>query len=75
MTDDAARIMEALVSSAGEFLVDAVKFTGFAVVMLFINWRFSLIVLAYVPLMLFLYVTFRQKICELARLARNRKVR
>ncbi len=73
VTDDAARIMEALVSSAGEFLVDAVKFTGFAVVMLFINWRFSLIVLAYVPLMLFLYVTFRQKIRESAKLAREQE--
>ena len=73
VTDDAARIMEALVSSAGEFLVDAVKFTGFAVVMLFVNWRFSLIVLAYVPLMLFLYVTFRQKIRETAKLAREQE--
>ena len=67
VTDDSGKIMSALVSSSGQFLVDAVKFMGFAGVMLFVNWRFSIIVLAYVPLMLFLYVTFRQNIRETAR--------
>ncbi len=73
VTDDAGRIMVALVGSASEFLVDAIKFVGFAVVMFFINWRFSVIVLAYVPLMLFLYVTFRQKIRETATEARHQE--
>lgn len=73
ITDDAARIMDALVSSLGELLVDAVKFIGFATVMLFVNWRFSVIVLAYVPLMLFLYVSFRQKIREAAKVARDQE--
>lgn len=73
VTDDAARLMDALVSSVGELLVDSVKFTGFAVVMLFVNWRFSVIVLAYVPLMLFLYVSFRQKIRESAKVAREQE--
>ncbi len=73
VTDDAARIMDALVSSVGELLVDSVKFVGFAAVMLFVNWRFSVIVLAYVPLMLFLYVTFRQKIREAAKVARDQE--
>ncbi len=73
ITDDAARIMDALVSSLGELLVDTVKFIGFAAVMLFVNWRFSVIVLAYVPLMLFLYVSFRQKIRESAKVARDQE--
>jgi subfamily B ATP-binding cassette protein MsbA len=73
VTDDAARIMDALVSSVGELVVDSVKFVGFAAVMLFVNWRFSVIVLAYVPLMLFLYVTFRQKIREAAKVARDQE--
>jgi subfamily B ATP-binding cassette protein MsbA len=41
--------------------------------MLFVNWRFSVIVLAYVPLMLFLYVSFRQKIREAAKVARDQE--
>ncbi len=73
VTDDAGKIMVALVSSMGEFTVDAVKFVGFAAVMLFVNWRFSIIVLAYVPLLLFLYVTFRQNIRETARVARHQE--
>ncbi len=73
VTEDAGRIMVALVGSMGEFLVNAVKFFGFAAVMLFINWRFSIIVLAYVPLMLFLYLTFRQNIRDSARVAREKE--
>jgi subfamily B ATP-binding cassette protein MsbA len=73
ITDDAARIMDALVSSLGELLIDTVKFIGFAAVMLFVNWRFSVIVLAYVPLMLFLYVSFRHKIRESAKVARDQE--
>ena len=73
VTEDAGRIMVALVGSMGEFLVNAVKFLGFAAVMLMINWRFSVIVLAYVPLMMFLYLTFRQNIRDTAREARQRE--
>ena len=73
VTDDSGKIMAALVSSMGQFLVDSVKFIGFAIVMLFVNWRFSVIVLAYVPLLLFLYVTFRQNIRETARTARKQE--
>ena len=73
VTDDSGKIMAALVSSMGQFLVDSVKFIGFAIVMLFVNWRFSIIVLAYVPLLLFLYVTFRQNIRETARTARKQE--
>jgi len=73
VTDDAARIMDALVNSLGELVVDTVKFIGFAVVMWFVNWRFSVIVLAYVPLMLFLYVSFRQKIRAAAKVARDQE--
>lgn len=73
VTEDAARIMTALVGSMGEFLVNAVTFMGFAAVMLFVNWRFSVIVLAYVPLMLFLYITFRNNIRDTAKEARQQE--
>ncbi|MER3459454.1 MAG: hypothetical protein C4309_13215, partial [Chloroflexota bacterium] len=71
VTDDAGRIMVALVGSLGELLVNAVKLASFAAVMLFINWRFSVIVLAYVPLFLFLFVTFRRNIRATAKEARS----
>jgi subfamily B ATP-binding cassette protein MsbA len=70
VTGDAGRVMVALVGSLGEFLVNAVKFAGFAIIMLFVNWRFSVIILAYVPLLLFLYITFRQNIRDTAKEAR-----
>lgn len=71
VTDDAGRIMVALVGSLGELLVNAVKLASFAAVMLFINWRFSVIVLAYAPLLLFLFVTFRRNIRATAKEARS----
>ena len=73
VTDDAKRIMGALVSSLGDFMVNAVKFLGFATIMLFINWRFSVIVLSYVPLLLFLYFLFRRNIRATAREARQQE--
>ncbi len=71
VTEDAGKIMLALVGSMGEFLINGVKFIGFAFVMVFINWRFSIIVLAYVPLILFLYLTFRNNIRATARESRK----
>ncbi len=73
VTEDAGKIMVALVGSMGELLINGVKFLGFAGVMLFINWRFSVIVLAYVPLLLFLYVTFRRNIRDTASEAREQE--
>ena len=73
VTEDANKIMAALVAISGEFLVNGVKFIGFAGVMLFINWRFSVIVLAYVPLLLFLYITFRRNIRAAAKVARTKE--
>lgn len=71
VTDDAGRIMTALVSSLGELLVNAIKLVSFAAVMLLINWRFSVIVLAYTPLLLFLFVMFRRNIRATAKEARS----
>ncbi|MCB9431341.1 MAG: ABC transporter ATP-binding protein [Ardenticatenaceae bacterium] len=73
VTEDAGKIMVALVGSMGEMLINIVKFLGFAGVMLFVNWRFSVIVLAYVPLLLFLYITFRRNIRETASEAREQE--
>ncbi|NOX63675.1 MAG: ABC transporter ATP-binding protein [Chloroflexi bacterium] len=73
VTEDAGRIMGALVSSMGDFMINAVKFLGFAAIMLFINWRFSIIVLSYAPLLLFLYILFRQNIRAKAKEARQQE--
>lgn len=73
ITEDTGKIMDGLVGSMSELLLDLLKFIGFAVVMLFINWRFSILVIAFVPLTLFLYVTFRHNIRALAKVARQQE--
>ncbi|GAB4145734.1 MAG: ABC transporter ATP-binding protein [Candidatus Promineifilaceae bacterium] len=73
ITDDAGKIMVALVTSMADLLVNTIKFLGFAGVMLYLNWRFSVIVLAYVPLLFALYNTFRQNIRDTAHEARNQE--
>ncbi len=73
ITEDAGKVMVALVSSMAELLLNAAKFTGFALIMLSLNWRFSLIVLAYVPLLLYVYLTFRQNIRATAKEARSQE--
>ncbi|MCB8958709.1 MAG: ABC transporter ATP-binding protein [Ardenticatenales bacterium] len=73
VTEDAGKVMEALVGSTSEFLVNSLKFLGFAIVMLWVNWRFSLIVLTYVPMLLWLFDVFRKKIRSTAREAREQE--
>lgn len=73
MTDDTGKVMAALISNLGEVLVNAVKFANFAAVMLLINWRFSVIVLAYAPLLLFLFVGFRRTIRSVSKDARTQE--
>ncbi len=73
MTDDTGKVMTALISNLGEVLVNAVKFANFAAVMLLINWRFSVIVLAYAPLLLFLFVGFRRTIRAISKEARTQE--
>lgn len=73
VTEDAGKIMVALVTSVADLLVNSIKFVGFAAVMLYLNWRFSVIVLAYVPLLFALYNTFRQNIRDTAHEARNQE--
>ncbi len=70
VTGDAGRVMDALVGSVGEIVVNAFKFAGIAGVMLFVNWRFSVIALAYAPLLLFLFNAFRRNIKLSAEAAR-----
>ena len=73
MTDDTGKVMAALISNLGEVLINAVKFANFAAVMLLINWRFSVIVLAYAPLLLFLFVGFRRTIRTVSKDARTQE--
>ena len=70
VTEDSGKIMVALVTSMADLLVNSIKFIGFAGVMFYLNWRFSVIVLAYVPLLFALYNTFRHNIRDTAREAR-----
>jgi subfamily B ATP-binding cassette protein MsbA len=62
VTGDAGLVMEALVHNMSEILANVFKFAGIAAVMLFVNWRFSLIALAYAPLLYFLFNAFRRNI-------------
>ncbi len=73
ITEDSGKIMVALVSSMSDLLVNSIKFIGFAGVMLYLNWRFSIIVLAYVPLLFALYRSFRQNIRDTAQEAREQE--
>ena len=73
VTDDSSKVMRALVGSAGTFLVDSIKLLGFACVLVFVNWRFSLIVFAYIPPVLYIYIVFRAKIRSTARVARKQE--
>lgn len=73
VTEDAGKVMVALVTSMGDLLLNSIKFLGFALVMLYLNWHFSLIVLAYVPLLFAVYGTFRQNIRDTAHEARNQE--
>jgi len=59
---DVGRVMEALVAGTSEFTFNLLKLAGIAGVMWFVNWRFSLIALAYAPLLLFVFMTFRRNI-------------
>ncbi len=70
VNNDAGLIMDAFIGSTGEFIVNLIKFAGIAVVMLFVNWRFSIIALAYAPLLFFLFSAFRRNIKASARAAR-----
>ncbi len=71
VTEDTTKVMTALVGSIGEFLLNIVKFVGFALVMVLVDWRFSLIALAYVPLLFYIYIAFRNQIRSTAREARK----
>lgn len=62
VTNDAANVMDALVHTTGEVVINFLNFVGIAVIMFFINWRFSLIALAYAPLLYVLFTHFRRKI-------------
>lgn len=73
VTEDAGKVMVALVTSVGDLLVNGIKFVGFALVMLYLNWRFSIIVLAYVPLLFAVYGSFRRNIRDTAHEARNQE--
>jgi subfamily B ATP-binding cassette protein MsbA len=70
---DAGRIMDALVGSMGELVVNTLKFVGIAGVMLFVNWHFSVIALAYAPLLYFLFNAFRRNIRASAATARKQE--
>lgn len=59
---DAARIMEALVGSAAAVVVSLCTFIGIVGTTLLVNWRFSLLALAYLPLLLLVFSRFHRRI-------------
>lgn len=72
VNNDAGQVMEALIGSTSELFINAIKFAGIAGVMFFVNETFSVIALAYAPLLLFLFSAFRRNIKASARTARAR---
>ena len=71
VTVDAGRIMAVFATNLSELIINMVKFTDFTIVMQFINWRYSIIVLAYLPLLIFLFVAFQRNIRANAKAARK----
>lgn len=71
VTNDARNVMDALVHTTGEVLINSLNFIGIAVIMFFVNWRFSIIALAYAPVLYVLFGEFRQKIKASAAAART----
>lgn len=71
VTNDARNVMDALVHTTGEVLINSLNFVGIAVVMFFVNWRFSVIALAYAPVLYFLFSLYRRKIKASAEVARS----
>lgn len=62
VTRDASNVMDALVHTSGEIVINLFNFVGIAAVMFFVNWRFSIIALAFAPMLYFLFRLFRRKI-------------
>ena len=71
VTNDARNVMDALVHTTGEVLINFLNFIGIAIVMLFVNWRFSIIALAYAPILYLLFSQFRKKIKASAEVTRS----
>jgi len=71
VTNDARNVMDALVHTTGEVLINLLNFVGIAIVMFFVNWHFSIIVLAYAPVLYWLFSHFRRKIKASAEATRS----
>ncbi|HEY3311939.1 MAG TPA: ABC transporter ATP-binding protein [Anaerolineales bacterium] len=71
VTKDAGNVMDALVHTSGEIVINALNFIGIAFVMFFVNWRFSIIALAFAPVLYFLFRLFRKKIKSSAEAERS----
>ncbi len=70
---DATRVMEALVASSGDLIINTFQFAGVALVMFYVNWHFSIIALAFAPLLFVVFNRFRNNIRESARTARRQE--
>ena len=71
VTKDAANVMDALVHTTGEVVLNLLNFVGVAAAMFLINWRFSFIALAYAPVLYLLFKEFRRKIRAAAEAERS----
>jgi subfamily B ATP-binding cassette protein MsbA len=70
VNSDAERVMETLVSSCGDLLVNLFRLLSISAVMFWVNWRLAFVALVYVPLLLLLLQTLRHHIKSAARTAR-----
>jgi len=73
MTDDVSRVQDFVSSDALGIVVDATTIAGMLAVMFWLDWRFTLIVLAITPLLLLFISRFRRAVKNATRDVRERE--
>jgi ABC-type multidrug transport system fused ATPase/permease subunit len=72
-TDDVSSVQDFVSSSTLSMLIDLMTIVGMLVLMFWLNWDFTLVVLAVTPLMLLFVARFRQAVKKATREVRRRE--
>ena len=73
ITDDVATVQDFVSASTLSIVVDAMTIVGMLGLMFWLNWRFSLLVLAITPLLLMFVMRFRRAVKKATREVRRRE--
>jgi ATP-binding cassette subfamily B protein len=73
MTNDIDAIQSVITSAMMDTLIDVLTVGGMLGVMLYLNWRFSLIAIAITPLLFGLVYTYKRRIKQVSRSARKKE--